>query len=179
MNVIPLSVAVSHCRWPGCQVEPTSTAIPLCERHYAYIGQKFMGDHADVVIDDLMLRTTSPERIEERRRRNAEHKAKRAAALEEQSQVYYVRIGDHIKIGYSINLVQRLSSLRVDRDCVLATEPGGRQREAERHKQFAPERVGRKENFNPSRRLLDHIESIRQQHGDPKFTTYPNVGSVA
>ena len=99
-------------------------------------------------------------------------RAERKAAFERQSQVYYVRIGDHIKIGYTVNMYQRLIGLRVSAEDVLATEPGARALEAQRHAEFAAERIGRKENFNPSPRLLAHIEAVKAEHGEPRITNY-------
>lgn len=80
--------------------------------------------------------------------------------------VYYVRIADHIKIGYSTRLRQRLRDLRVDPDALMAAEPGGRDLERRRHLEFAEERIGRREDFHPSGRLLAHIEAVRAEHGD-------------
>lgn len=99
----------------------------------------------------------------------------RKQALADQSQVYYVRIGDHVKIGYTTNVRQRMNQLRVDVADVLATEPGGVELEKARHEQFDAERVGRREEFNPSRRLLAHIDAIKAQHGEPNITYYPKL----
>jgi hypothetical protein len=92
------------------------------------------------------------------------------AAYEEQSQVYYVRIGDYIKIGFTRNMTERLKSLRVDASDVMATEPGGRDKERERHEQFADIRRGRKENFERTPELLTHIAKVRRENGKPKIT---------
>lgn len=80
--------------------------------------------------------------------------------------VYYVRLGDHIKIGTTSNLTARLNSLYVDHDpdLLLAVEPGGRDLESQRHSEFAAERVyANRELFNPSPRLLSHITAIRRR----------------
>lgn len=100
---------------------------------------------------------------------------RRKEAFAEQVQVYYVRTGDYIKIGYTQNLKSRLSSMRLDPSALLATEPGGRPREALRHRQFAQWRDGRKENFEPVPELMAHIRRIREEHGEPKLTSYPKV----
>lgn len=74
--------------------------------------------------------------------------------------VYYLLLGDRIKIGTTIHLRNRLKSLRVDDRAVLATEPGGLELERRRHLQFATERLGRREDFAISARLMDHIRSL-------------------
>jgi hypothetical protein len=82
--------------------------------------------------------------------------------------VYYVDLyGSAIKIGYSRNVLRRLTELRRLPEHLLAVEPGGRRLEAERHAQFAIERHGGLEDFDRSPELLAHIEAIRATAGDP------------
>jgi Meiotically up-regulated gene 113 len=78
--------------------------------------------------------------------------------------VYYILFGNRIKIGISSNLRSRLDSLpRGVR--VLATEPGGRDVERERHEQFADCRVGG-EWFRPTHALLVHVANLALGEGD-------------
>lgn len=165
-----------RCRWVGCHAECVDE-IEMCWYHYSIIGQTFI-EHRSIF--GSKFRTADQEATRERERAERQHRRAnglltRQEKLQAQSVVYYVRIHDHVKIGFTVNLRQRLSGLRVDDDALLATEPGGRPEEAARHKQFAAERVGKRENFNPSRRLLSHIEAIRAEHGDPVITTYPRL----
>lgn len=78
--------------------------------------------------------------------------------------VYYVRIGDSIKIGTTGNLEQRMSQLMADE--ILAAEPGDRDLERARHRQFAHLRV-RGERFRPANDLMTHVEDIRHRFGLP------------
>lgn len=163
------------CCWPGCEKLAEGGGPPLCERHYIQIGLRFLREHG-ARYAEIMRQTVTADHVHaEMRRINRDalaHRARRRAAYDERSQVYYIRIHDHVKIGYTVNLRQRLIQLRVDDDAVLATEPGGRELERQRHREFAAERVSRREDFNPSRRLLAHIESVKQEHGDPNITGY-------
>lgn len=93
-------------------------------------------------------------------------------AYEAQSVVYYVRISDYIKIGFTRNLNERLKQLRVYKEDLMATEPGGRDKERERHQQFADIRRGKRENFDKTPELLTHIARVRREHGAPKITTF-------
>lgn len=155
------------CCWPKCMRMAEGGGPPLCHKHYVYVGEMYTTD--TIRTTRAFLDATKPEVTLD------EHLATRQVAMAAQSRVYYVRIGDHVKIGYTINLRQRLGALRVDDDALLATEPGGRSVEAQRHKQFIEERVGKRENFNPSRRLLAHIEAVRAEHGPPMITNYPKA----
>lgn len=75
--------------------------------------------------------------------------------------VYYLRmVNGNIKIGTSTNVQGRLTVWRYTAEDLLATESGGFDLESERHKQFAAERVGKSEAFRPSKRLMEHIESL-------------------
>lgn len=84
--------------------------------------------------------------------------------------VYYVRLGlNHIKIGTTGRLPRRMHELRVvNVDNLLAVEPGGRDVEQDRHRQFVKWswRRGR-EDFAEAPELLDHVHEIRTQHGEP------------
>lgn len=78
--------------------------------------------------------------------------------------VYYLRFSGRIKIGYTENLVGRLGV--VPHDEILALEPGHRELEKLRHKQFATCRVHR-EWFDPHPDLLSHIEMLNGHYGSP------------
>lgn len=105
--------------------------------------------------------------------------ARRRDAQRAQSVVYYLRLGQYIKIGYTENMQERLKALRVYDDtqgAVLATEPGGRREERARHLQFADLRVNRRrEDFKAEDSLMRHIEAVRARYGPPVITGYVHV----
>ena len=151
-----------RCRWRGCQTECVDE-IELCSYHFRLAGETFVEKRSIWGAGALAERRAEREAVE----------ATRPPALSKddwsrsRSVVYYVRTGDHVKIGYTIHLRERISSLRVDRAALLAVEPGWREVEASRHELFTVERQGRRENFNPSRRLMAHIDVVRSKYGDP------------
>lgn len=81
--------------------------------------------------------------------------------------VYYVRVGDLIKIGYSSDVRRRLKAYPPD-SVLLAVEPGPSSVEGERHGEFRAFLERGREWFRPSRQLLAHIEALVAAHGDPK-----------
>lgn len=81
-----------------------------------------------------------------------------------ESVVYYIRFGDRVKIGITENLVMRLGNLPHDE--VLATEPGGRDIETERHRQFDALRI-RGEWFRAESPLLEHIAALQTR--EPRY----------
>lgn len=76
-----------------------------------------------------------------------------------ESVVYYVLVGDLIKIGKTVDIARRMTAYPPTA-VLLATEPGGREVEAQRLAQFAHDRVARREWFDPSRQLRSYIESL-------------------
>lgn len=81
--------------------------------------------------------------------------------------VYYIRIGDYIKIGTTVNLGNRMSALQPDE--ILATEPGYLEMEDLRHEQFKHLRIRpQSERHHKGPDLLDHIEMLRKHYGGPQ-----------
>ena len=74
--------------------------------------------------------------------------------------VYYVRFGDRIKIGTSVCILGRMDN--IPHDQLLAVEPGGRELEQQRHREFATDRVTG-EWFLPSDELLSHVRRLRAE----------------
>jgi hypothetical protein len=87
--------------------------------------------------------------------------------------VYYIRRGDLIKIGFTEDPAQRFSALLPDE--ILAYEPGGRNEETFRHRQFG-HLQGRGENFRQAPELLEHIRGVREMYGDPD-PAWPTVAN--
>ncbi len=78
--------------------------------------------------------------------------------------VYYMRIGDRVKIGTSASLAQRLETINPEE--LMATERGDRRVESRRHRQFADLRV-HGEWFRLEGALIQHIDALRVA-GHPK-----------
>lgn len=79
--------------------------------------------------------------------------------------VYYVSFADRVKIGYSRDFRTRLYNL--PHDDVLAVEPGPRELERMRHRQFAAQRITH-EWFRLDDALRAHIEMLLDHYGPPE-----------
>lgn len=89
--------------------------------------------------------------------------------------VYYIRFGDRIKIGYTLDVRGRLANLPHDE--VLAIEPGPIDLERMRHQQFTAHRISSKgEWFRMHPDLLAHIEMLVQHFGTAE-TQLAAIGS--
>lgn len=82
--------------------------------------------------------------------------------------VYYCELRPGIvKIGTTLNLPARMSSLHIPRGAVLAAEPGTYDVEKLRHQQFSHVRIGKPEDFIVDDSLRAHIDKLAAEHGDP------------
>jgi hypothetical protein len=130
---------------------PPNAPFPICVKH---IGQ---------VMEFVQYTSRSPLNAMEVERRN---RHARQYLSEERGVVYYVRVGELIKIGTTKQaLHSRLNVLSPDKQ-VLATEPGGHPTERRRHLQFRHLRTSG-EWFTPAPELWQHIADLREKHGPP------------
>lgn len=81
--------------------------------------------------------------------------------------VYYLMVGPAtVKIGTTTNLRRRIMELRSELQYVVAIERGGSGTENRRHREFATERIGRREDFRLTKRLKQHIEALQPQRDE-------------
>lgn len=78
--------------------------------------------------------------------------------------VYYVQFADRVKIGHSRDFRTRLGNLPHDE--VLAVEPGARELERLRHRQFTAQHITH-EWFHLDDALRSHIEMLLDHYGPP------------
>lgn len=130
------------CSWDECK-RPRYFDMPVCREHAWLIHER----HQRV----------------ERARRRRELLEQGPPTPFGNSMVYYLMLGPRrVKIGYALRLKERLASLRMDPQYVVALERGARDLERQRHAEFAAERIdGRKEDFELSDRLIAHVTDLQ------------------
>jgi hypothetical protein len=138
--------SVAHLRFAGLDV----TDVDIFQM--AIDGGRKKAAEAN---DDLGLRSSAKA---ERDRACEESNQRYAERLELRCKVYYMRIGNRCKIGYSANVRQRMGQIMPEE--LLATERGGPTLEFARHEQFKGLRT-RGEWFRYEGRLVEHVESLR------------------
>lgn len=96
------------------------------------------------------------------------------------SVVYYIRRGDHIKIGRTADFRSRMGKLRPDE--VLAVEPGGHEVETARHRQFREHHIaGHPEGiewFHRGDDLLAHIAELAATRDVPELPRWRARGDA-
>lgn len=140
-------------------VEPDDPAFSHITRALLHLNLRFGFDPADPAVLERAIETG---RRDWQREEHADAEW-RSGRPDPVHVVYYVRIGQLVKIGTTGQLATRLKAFPPDA-VVLATEPGARELEHERHRQFhgtcATEQG---EYFYPSAALIEHINSLREQ----------------
>lgn len=155
-------------------------------KHYQYPTSKF--EHGTMCLDCQMaignrLANTLdwPElslatRTHIRNRRDAEKvktevKSRARGESKDYGFVYYIRINGQIKIGYSIDVTDRMRHYPPGSE-LLAIEPGTLLTEKERHQDFRRFLVRGREWFTESEALAAHIAKLRDELGDPSALAY-------
>lgn len=134
---------------------PEGMPFPICARHAIKLYHHLKVVLADAQADPLYaMHKLNAQIMSERREREKRENTSRHV-------VYYVRIGELIKIGTTTNLTSRLHQYPPSRE-LLAVEPGGTRVEHQRIKQFAHLLAYGKEWFRPGPDLLEHIDAIRR-----------------
>lgn len=88
-------------------------------------------------------------------------RAKPTAKAPNTSWVYFIRWGDRIKIGTSVDPKARARSLSLTEDAILLVIPGNRTTERELHRTFCHVRIDATEWFHATPDLLLSIEDLR------------------
>lgn len=80
--------------------------------------------------------------------------------------IYYLRIGQHIKIGYTADVNKRMRAYPPSAE-LLAIHPGTKQTEKDIHAQFGEHLDRGREWFSQGQSLTTHVTAAREQFGDP------------
>lgn len=152
---------VRRCVWPGCGTRHMMVRVgPLCWEHAQLVADA-VNESTHRVISNAQADAAT------RRQREAEQRAKVAASRgQHPGWIYYVRVGDRIKIGYSVDVKRRMRAYPPD-SRLLAVHPGTPQLETEMHQRFAGSLAAGREWFRESTDLAEHIAQVVTQFGEP------------
>lgn len=130
-----------HCEAP---VADLSVGVRLCKRHLqkAWAAMEYLAEGDPGMWPD----GERPKRLPVTR-------------TDAHGTVYFARVGDLIKIGWTANLQRRMSNLHAD--AVFHTQPGTRHDERALHAKFHHLLVKGKEWFRPDPELMDYIKDLR------------------
>lgn len=157
--------------------ELTICALPLCDskvmRNEQGEGLGICAHCAINVADYLRVLENTPAMTErqfqrEMRELREQERAEREAEARASAPgwIYYIRIDDRIKIGYSADVRQRMKSYP-PHATLLAVHPGTRTLETETHAKFRNCRAAGREWFHAAPELEAHIAEMVDTFGPP------------
>jgi hypothetical protein len=176
-----------HCCIPGCeevtswrakfatyQAKDASKKIPVCIYHETIIGlqvQSFMadGDH-DRVRQSLARRHIEEEIAFEESLELVGENGKGAP----NGQIYVIRQGGLIKVGWSSKLRSRLKQYGAGVE-ILAHYPATRAEETDLHRSLRPFLARGREWYQDCRLLADVVADIHKRYGEPTIFPYWTV----
>jgi len=104
-------------------------------------------------------------------RENGREGKRQKANPNEPGWVYYIRMGDTIKIGYATDVAKRMRAYPPTAE-LLAAHPGTELLERQIHKQFGEHLARGREWSAPADELMAHIASVVERFGDQSHQAY-------
>lgn len=156
--------------WPQCQNQTMlCPEVSMCIAHAIIVSSKLaLRDRKPTAAEQASLERARVEVAEIRTRQAAEQvqrfnegRPPRDDIFTQlpEGRVYYIKVGDHIKIGYTKNLSVRLNSYPPNAH-LLAVELGGKDVEKERHDQFHAFLAWGREWFTDHAEIRAHIGTL-------------------
>lgn len=153
-----------RCCWDDCRNKIAYPDTPLCKEHLVASWRLIESREPKRFIDRLRSET-----VDELKALQAkwarDDAAARASVKERQSgpgHIYYIRVDDLIKIGFTTRLEQRLLQYPPNAE-LLADHPGTRATEQDMHGRFEQYRSRGREWFTAGVKLMEHISQVRVQ----------------
>lgn len=185
------AVLASHCAWPDCaaslwrggsSVNPDSNRYGLlCETHAVDVAIAVTQHQRDLQrMTDFFEQQSTKRAIDwaHWRAEQEKYEAEKAALRKDRDGfVYYIQIGAHLKIGFSKDVRRRMRSYPPESK-LLAIEPGDKDLERSRHRQFKASLTHGREWFTPTVDLIEHIETVVKQHGEPPRSMAHHYGTT-
>lgn len=156
---------VGICGFEGCHFFGGYLGLPMCEDH---AWQAFEILKHDVEESEARQRARQQwlDWYEEDRKREAEREREYAERWKNQTTIeagfiYYLLVGDLIKIGYTKSVEDRMKAYPPNSK-LLATHPGTLKVEKQMHHKFLHHLAKGREWFGQGEDLINHIERTKQ-----------------
>lgn len=170
----------SVCVVPGCgeeitvgvfrNVQPSnrrdpSLELPICFRHAAVVVEMMLpalareGRFVEAIAD------LNEERAKRQKREEVDRQARFMAR--ENGDIYFVRVGDLVKVGWTRNLWSRLKSYGASAE-LLVSYPATRQDETNLHRQLTPARAKGREWYEDGAVIAHFIDEALTKYGPPE-----------
>lgn len=167
--------ASNYCAYPECSDYALYRGTPLCREHAAHVWSIF--EAREPALHQELVREQYKDLQLERKDAETEATETRRLTAQRPGYVYYVEVGDRIKIGFTENVANRMRAYPPT-STLLAVHPGTPSMEKEMHSKFRVHLAEGREWFKPSEELAAHIEAVAKQfplelHFTPNRPTRP------
>lgn len=163
--------APEQCANYSCYSPAGFLDSPFCDdciwRLWAHLDATFPEDQKSMARQGRIDAIHQKEAADEARFRQAQENADRAdrySFMTAPGTIYYLLVGDLVKIGYSVDFDQRLRQYPPN-VTVLATHPGTRETERQMHHKFLHRVSKGREWFTPCAEIDQHIKAVQLQYG--------------
>jgi len=152
-----------YCCWPTCSLPAMRHAEgwKLCPEH-THLAWSTVQDSKE--LPEISEWEIKREALKRERREKAD--AARAERGVQPGFIYYLRIGDQVKIGYAADVRKRMRAYPPDAQ-LLAVHPGTPDLEKVMHRNFEHCLAAGREWFDPAPPLMEHIANVVSVHGSP------------
>lgn len=166
----PLFARPNDCIWPDCRKDRLYW-IPMCFEHVDHVymtARDRFENEPDLTLAQRNARAARYAR--EEREINEEIRIEDTRG-NQPGWIYYLRVGDLVKIGYTTNILRRMREYPPD-SRLLAVHPGTLDFEKQMHDIFRGSRARGREWYRPEPHLLEHCEKIVAEYGNPEKFEY-------
>lgn len=153
----------AFCVFGGCRERASYHQMPICREHAAQAWLTF--DEEEPEQYKRLIRGETAEVAAEIRAAKAKKQEAKRLSAHRAGTIYYLRIADRVKIGFTTDLYQRMGQYPPNSE-ILATHPGTPTLERETHKRFAMHLADGREWFHPHAALDKHILKVQEQFPD-------------
>lgn len=171
MSPAPFSVSSSRCTWQFCSANADLSLykqqVQLCREHALFVWATINNE----MVEHGMSNEEVFARAKKEKQEREQTRQKIQKELATVGEVYYLKIGAHIKIGFTTNMPNRMHSYPPGTE-ILAVEYGDLSLERKRHRDFADLRAAGREWYRPESRLLDHINQVAENLNHLEYTEY-------
>lgn len=167
-RTVPSHHVPFFCAYPQCTDHSQWRDTPLCPEHAALMWKTF-DEHASEAHKQV-IRGDHREAAAEVRAGESAIQARRRATINRPGSIYYLRVGDRVKIGFTTDLYRRMMQYPPNSE-LLASHPGTPALEKEMHQDFSRHLADGREWFHPNAELDAHIQKVQEK--------YPNTATIA
>lgn len=160
-RTVPSHHVPFFCAYPQCTDHTQWNDTPLCPEHAAIVWKTF--DERTTEAHKQVIRGEHREAAAAIRSAEAEARAEKRFASNRPGSIYYLRVGDRVKIGFTADLYQRMMQYPPNSE-LLATHPGTPAMEKRIHQDFTRHLADGREWFHPNTELSEHIAGVQSMY---------------